>query len=135
MQRIILPDADGSPLVHLRPATLSSDWQLKWEPPLHPPAWSAPGGLPTSLLGVAQDNLNPVGSWGGTLLSAGAGMRVAVLSGYTKVQAAKAMGIAVGRACAPTAHDGNTSERFVHRISCTLPVRSTLTMHLLRALT
>ena len=117
-----LPQAQGTPLVHLHPSTLNDRWELKWSPPLQTPGGSTPDYLHTLFIGVMQSNLNLVRSWAGLLLSAVAWMQVAVLSGFAAKDIIRPMSEAINRACARTAHNHEPSKRWVGFIARKLPV-------------
>ena len=86
-----------------------------------------PDYLHTLFIGVMQSNLDLVFSWAGLLLSAVAGMQVAVFSGFTATGLIRPMSEAVNRA-----HSHEPSKRWVGFIAHKLSVprhQAMLTLH------
>ena len=113
------------------PAALSASWDLKLGPPLLSPGRAYHGYLGAIFTGVLKNGLPFTDSWAAQILSAAAWLQVAMLSGYGRAEAMRAMHKGVYRAYATAPHDVQATVKAVYSVLYTLPApRHTVAQHI-----
>ena len=121
----------GAGMAFAEPAALSASWELKLGPPLLSPGRAYHGYLGAFFTGVLKNGLPFADSWAAQIFSAAAWLQVAMLSGYGRAEAMRAMHKGVYRAYATAPHDVQATVKAVYSVSYILPAaRHTVAQHI-----
>ena len=113
--------SDGNATAFAEPAALTSDWELRLGPPLFRPHQVYPGYLVGIFTGVLKNALPWAETWIGQIMGACAWLQVALLSGYQRTDAMRAMHRAMARAYAGSPHAHQAITKVLDHVSYRLP--------------
>ena len=131
MGMVLVRGPTGAGMAFAEPAALSASWELKLGPPLLSPGRAYRGYLGSIFTGVLKNGLPFTDSWAAQIFSAAAWLQVAMLSGYGKAEAMRAMHKGVCRAYATAPHDVQATVKAVYSVSYVLPAaRHTVALHI-----
>ena len=121
MGMVMMRGQIGTGLAFIEPAALTASWDLKLGPPLLSPERAYYGYLGAIFTGVLKNGLPFTDSWAAQIFSAAPWLQVAILSGYGRAEAMRAMHKGVYRAYATAAHNVQATVKAVYSVSYILP--------------
>ena len=131
MGMVLVRGPTGSGMAFAEPAALSVSWDLKLGPPLSSLGRAYRGYLGSIFTAVLKNALPFSDSWAAQIFSAAAWLQVAMLSGYGRGKAMRAMHKGVYRAYATAPHDVQATVKAVYSISYILAAgRHTVALHI-----
>ena len=131
MGMVMVRGPTGAGMAFAEPAALAASWELKLGPPLLSPGRVYHGYLGAIFTGVLKNGLPFTDSWAAQIFSAAAWLQVAMLSGYGRSEAMRAMHTGVYRAYATAPHDVQATVKAVYSVSYILPAaRHTVARHI-----
>ena len=131
MGMVMVRGPTGAGMAFAEPAALAASWELKLGPPLLSPGRAYQGYLGAIFTGVLKNGLPFTDSWAAQIFSAAAWLQVAILSGYGRAEAMRAMHKGVYRAYATAPHDVQATMKAVYSVSYILPAaRHTVALHI-----
>ena len=117
MGLVFVKDSEGKGLGYTEPTALTNGWNLRLAEPLLSPGCAYPGYLVAIFTGVLKIGLAFTEGWVAQIFSVAAWFQVAVLSGYKRAEAMRAMHKGLHRAYATSPQDLNSTVKAVHSIS------------------
>ena len=112
----------GMGVADLQPSALDSAWNLKSRPPLLSPPLAYLAYLAGIVTGALSNARHWCHTWAGEMLSLGAWLQIALLSGYQHKQVARAAHSAVTRALATSPNTLAQTVRFMYSLLPHLPM-------------
>ena len=131
MGMVMVRGQNGTGLAFVEPAGVTGSWDLSLGPPLLSPRRAYHGYLGAIFTGVLKNGLPFTDSWAAQILSAATWLQVAILSGYGRAVAMRAMHKGVYRAYATSPHDVQATVKAVSSVSYILPAtRQVVAQHI-----
>ena len=119
---LVLPGG-GKSTAFAEPAALTPDWCLRLGEPLMSPHRAYKGYLSSIFTGVLKNALPWADTWLGQILGGAAWLQVAILSGFSRAPAMRAMHRAVSKAYAGSPHAHQATTRRLYHLSHKQPLR------------
>ena len=117
---VLVRPGTGSSMAFIEPSGVTPEWTLKLGSPLLSPHSNA-GYVGAIFTAVLKNGLPFSATWGSQILSAAAWLNVAMLSGYGRGEAMRAMHKGVYRAYTTAPHDVQATVKAVYSLSYHLP--------------
>ena len=113
----MIRDTGGMGAAHSHPSSLKPDWSLRLGPSRASPSLAPKHNPKAVFISVLTNTIPWCNTWASQILSALAWLQVALLSGYSRVAAMRALHAAIARAFAVTVHCTKATIKAVYSIS------------------
>ena len=118
---VLVLSGGGESTAFAEPAALTPEWNLCLGEPLLSPQRAYKGYLPSIFTSVLKNTPPRADTWLGQIMGAAAWLQVAILSGFPRSHAMRAMHKAVSRAYAGSPQAPQATTQCLHHVSHQLP--------------